>query len=500
MGVQMSQTGANIKVIGVGGGGGNAINTMITSGLDGVEFVAVNTDIQALDYSLASKQVQVGKELTKGLGAGSDPDLGRDAALEDRHQISEIIGGADMVFLTAGMGGGTGTGGAPVIAQIAKELGALTVAVVTKPFDFEGRRRKKLADSGIDRLREHVDTLITIPNQRLLSLAETDVSMLSAFKMVNDILYNAIKGISDIINIPGLINVDFADVKTIMASMGQALMGIGCASGDDRAIKAAHQAVSSPLLDDINIEGATGILINITAGSDMTLHEVNQACSIIEDAAHEDANIIFGAVVDDQLNGDMRVTVIATGFSDIEQPSSHGLKSRKPFEPLASQIESSFRKSSHLSKTYSDTTGREQAPAQPQLPDDMFRNTDQFDAPSRTSEPTETETLAAWTIDQTQPNKQTAGEPPYQEKSEYQTNPDTVEASTSSPKAATLNEDHCLAEDIDKKIDEVFNKEFAVEVMEKDSPSIREDDLEIPAFMRKSTVQRPSSQQEPSSN
>lgn len=306
--------GAKIKVIGVGGGGGNAVNTMIRSGLDGVEFVAANTDIQALRFSLAPTKIQIGKELTKGLGAGADPDIGRDAALEDRHAIQEVLSGADMVFITAGMGGGTGTGGAAVIAQIARELGALTVGVVTKPFSFEGKRRKKHADIGIARLRESVDTLITIPNQRLLQIATPDLSMVDAFRMADNVLVNAVRGISDIINVPGTVNVDFADVKTVMSSMGLALMGIGTARGEARATEAARQAISSPLLEDIDIEGATGILINITAGANVTLMEVNEACSIIQDAAHEDANIIFGAVIDDTIGDEIRVTVIATGF------------------------------------------------------------------------------------------------------------------------------------------------------------------------------------------
>ncbi len=306
--------GANIKVVGVGGGGGNAVNTMIRSNLEGVEFIAANTDVQALRFALPQKKIQIGKELTKGLGAGADPDIGRDAALEDRHEIQDAISGADMVFITAGMGGGTGTGGASVIAQIARELGALTVAVVTKPFNFEGKRRKRHAEMGIERLRECVDTLITIPNQRLLQIATPELSMVDAFRMADEVLVNAVKGISDIINIPGTVNVDFADVKTVMSSMGMALMGIGRASGQNRAVDAARQAICSPLLEDIDIEGATGILINITASSNLSLMEVNEACSIIQDAAHEDANIIFGAVINESCGDEIRVTVIATGF------------------------------------------------------------------------------------------------------------------------------------------------------------------------------------------
>lgn len=317
--------GANIRVIGVGGGGGNAVNTMIRSNLEGVEFIAANTDVQALRFALPEKKIQIGKELTKGLGAGADPDIGRDAALEDRHEIQEAIAGADMVFITAGMGGGTGTGGASVIAQIAREMGALTVAVVTKPFNFEGKRRKRHAEMGIERLRESVDTLITIPNQRLLQIATPDLSMVDAFRMADEVLVNAVKGISDIINIPGTVNVDFADVKTVMSSMGMALMGIGKASGQNRAVEAARQAICSPLLEDIDIEGATGILINITASSNLSLMEVNEACSIIQDAAHEDANIIFGAVINESCGDEIRVTVIATGF-----PAEYEEQENKP--------------------------------------------------------------------------------------------------------------------------------------------------------------------------
>lgn len=311
---RMNPPGAKIKVFGIGGGGGNAVNTMIRANLEGVEFITANTDIQALRFSLAQQNIQIGKELTKGLGAGADPDVGRDAALEDRRDIEGVLKDADMVFITAGMGGGTGTGGAAVIAQIARELGALTVAVVTKPFHFEGKRRRKHAELGIARLRESVDTLITIPNQRLLQIATPDLSMIDAFKMADNVLVNAVRGISDIINIPGTVNVDFADVKTVMSNMGHSLMGIGHAAGPNRAAEAARMAISSPLLEDIDIQGATGILINITAGSSITLMEVNEACSIIQDSAHEDANIIFGAVIDESLSEAIRVTVIATGF------------------------------------------------------------------------------------------------------------------------------------------------------------------------------------------
>jgi cell division protein FtsZ len=306
--------GAKIKVIGVGGGGGNAVNTMIRSGLEGVDFIVANTDAQALAASLAPNKIQLGKDLTKGLGAGADPDIGRDAALEDCRELQAFLSDADMVFITAGMGGGTGTGAAAVVAQIARELGALTVAVVTKPFAFEGKRRRKHAEQGVARLRECVDTLITIPNQRLLQIATPDLSMLDAFKLADNVLVNAVRGISDIINTPGLINVDFADVKTVMSSMGHALMGIGYGAGTDRALNAAKQAIASPLLEDVDIEGATGILINITAGTNVSIMEVNNACMVIQEAAHEDANIIFGAVIEPELGDEIRITVIATGF------------------------------------------------------------------------------------------------------------------------------------------------------------------------------------------
>lgn len=307
-------SGAVIKVVGIGGGGGNALNTMIESGLSGVEFIAANTDLQALHTNLAPIKIQLGKELTRGLGAGANPETGRNAALEDKAILQEVLSGADMVFVTSGMGGGTGTGAAPVIAAIARELGALTVGVVTKPFTFEGKRRKQQSEAGIQALRQSVDTLITIPNQRLLSIAPAEMSMLDGFKLADEVLLNAVKGISDIINIPGRVNVDFADVKTIMSEMGMALMGIGAASGPNRAIEAARAAISSPLLEDIDIEGATGILINITGSPDMTLHEISEASTLIQEAAHEDANIIFGAVIDQNAGDSIRVTVIATGF------------------------------------------------------------------------------------------------------------------------------------------------------------------------------------------
>jgi len=306
--------GARIKVIGVGGGGGNAVNTMIGASLEGVEFLTTNTDMQALRLSSAPVKFQLGAGLTRGLGAGADPNVGREAALEDRDAIAELLQGADMVFVTAGMGGGTGTGGAPVIAQIARELGALTVGVVTRPFMFEGKKRKAQAEKGIQALKEVVDTLITIPNQRLLAIAGEKTTLQEAFKKADEVLLQAVRGISDLITISGLINVDFADVKTIMSNKGLALMGTGAATGLHKAIEAAQNAISSPLLDEISISGATGILINITGSSNLTLYEVNEAATLIQEEAHEDANIIFGSVIDDSMGDTVRVTVIATGF------------------------------------------------------------------------------------------------------------------------------------------------------------------------------------------
>lgn len=306
--------GARLKVIGVGGCGGNAVNTMIESGLDGIEFLIANTDSQALDKSLAGIRVQLGASLTKGLGAGANPEVGRNAALESKEQLVEAMRGADMVFVTAGMGGGTGTGAGPIVAEAAKEAGALVVAVVTKPFAFEGQKKMRQAEEGLKRLREVVDTVITIPNQRLLSVSNKNTSLKEAFKRADEVLMQAVKGISDVITIPGLVNVDFADVRTIMSEMGQALMGSGTARGENRAAEAARKAVSSPLLEDISISGARGILINITGSSDMTIHDVDEASSLIHEEAHEDANIIFGAVIDESLGEEVRVTVIATGF------------------------------------------------------------------------------------------------------------------------------------------------------------------------------------------
>ncbi len=308
---------AVIKVIGVGGGGGNALNTMIQSSLGGVEFVAANTDSQALQYNLAPLKLQLGVEVTRGLGCGANPEKGRAAALEVRDRLRDLLVDTDMVFVTAGLGGGTGTGAAPVIAEVAREAGALTVAVVTKPFQFEGQVRARHAERGLDELRRVVDTLITIPNHRLLALAGKTTSVRDGFRLADDVLFNAVRGISDLITVHGLINLDFADVRTIMNEMGMALMGTGIGSGDTRASDAARAAISSPLLEDLSIDGARGVLINVTGAPDMTLYEVNEAATLIQESSHEDANIIFGAVIDEEApEGEIRVTVIATGLDD----------------------------------------------------------------------------------------------------------------------------------------------------------------------------------------
>jgi cell division protein FtsZ len=312
-------TGANIKVIGVGGGGSNAVNRMIESGIEGIKFLVINTDMQALSLSKAPVKIQVGSKLTKGLGAGANPDIGREAALEDTDKIIDALEGADMVFITAGMGGGTGTGAAPIVAGLASELGVLTVAVVTKPFGFEGRKRMSHAERGIAELHECVDTIITIPNERLLTTVARGTSLADSFKMADDVLRQAVQGISDLITVPGLINLDFADVRTIMRGSGIALMGTGQAGGETRALEATQRAIASPLLEEASIEGAKGVLVNITGGSDLTLFEVNEASSIIQKAAHPEANIIFGAVIDERMQSDMKITVIATGFEQSAQ-------------------------------------------------------------------------------------------------------------------------------------------------------------------------------------
>ncbi len=329
--------GARIKVIGAGGCGGNAVNHMISVGLRNVDFIAVNTDIQALQNNHAPMRIQIGDEITRGRGTGGNPEVGRKAALEDEDRIRELLMEAEMVFVTAGMGGGTGTGSAPVIARIARELGALTVGVVTKPFQFEGRRRMAQADEGLRELKNAVDTLITIPNQRLLSVASRNTSLRESFQKADDVLLQAVRGISELVTVHGLINLDFADVRSIMAEMGMAMMGAATATGENRAVEAAQRAISSPLLEDVSIKGARGLLINVTGGSDMALYEVNEAASLIQEEAHEDANIIFGAVIDEKMTDEIRVTVIATGFGELDKhPSTRYSPSGAPLTtPIA---------------------------------------------------------------------------------------------------------------------------------------------------------------------
>ena len=326
---------ANIKVVGVGGGGGNAVNRMIQSGLKGVEFIAINTDSQILDQNLANTKIQIGQEVTGGLGAGAEPAVGQRAMEENRKQVAEAIGSPNMVFITAGMGGGTGTGGAPVLAEIAKAAGALTVAIVTRPFRFEGNKRAQRADQGLAELKAKVDTLITIPNERLLQIVDKRTKLTEAFAVADEILHQATKGISDLITIPGLINCDFADVRTVMSEMGNAIMGTGFGTGDEKATEAARQAISSPLLEDVSIGGAKGVLINVTGGDDMTLFDVNTATSLIYEEAGSDANIIFGAVLDSEMEDQMRVTVIATGIGEQEE-----------FRPVKEETKSASRASS----------------------------------------------------------------------------------------------------------------------------------------------------------
>jgi cell division protein FtsZ len=322
------QIGANIKVVGLGGAGGNAVDNMIAKGVSGVEFITANTDLQALCSTSAPLRLQLGAALTKGLGAGANPEVGRQAAEEDREQLVGALRGSDMVFITAGMGGGTGTGAAPVVANLAKELGCLTIAVVTKPFDFEGKKRKQQAEEGVHALRTSVDTLITIPNQRLLQVVDRRTSLRDAFGVADDVLRQAVQGIADLITVPGIVNLDFADVQTIMCGMGLAIMGTGMAQGEKRAVEAAHQATSSPLLEESSINGARGVLINVTGGPDMGLHEINDAVAIVRESAHDDAQIIFGAVIDERMADDLRITLIATGFQRAEPRMARGTVAR----------------------------------------------------------------------------------------------------------------------------------------------------------------------------
>jgi len=359
---------AKILVIGVGGGGGNAVNTMIAGSLDGVEFVVANTDMQALEANMATHKIQLGDNLTKGLGAGANPEVGRRSAEESLQHIADCISGADMVFVTGGMGGGTGTGAAPVIAQVARDCGALTVGVVTKPFGFEGRKRARQAIEGIERLEKAVDTLIVIPNNRLLALVGQQTSMVDAFRKADSVLLNAVQGISDLMTVPGLINVDFADVRTIMSNMGRALMGTGIGNGKRRAIEAAEMAISSPLLEDVSIDGATGILINITGGPDLTLHEVNEASSLIQQAAHEDANIIFGSVIDPNVTDEVRITVIATGFDPARKTQFSSPEPHAPTPPALTRTRAAQVSSPQITLPYdasSQVTKEYPPPVQP---------------------------------------------------------------------------------------------------------------------------------------
>lgn len=345
---EIEQRGAKIKVLGIGGGGSNAVDNMINSNLQGVEFIAANTDIQALGASLAPTKIQFGEKLTNGLGAGADPEIGKSAAIESSDTIRELIQGTDMVFITAGCGGGTGTGGAPVVANIAKEENVLTVAVVTKPFFFEGKRRTRQSEEGIIALEQVVDTLIVIPNDRLLNISGKNTTMLDGFQMADEVLLQAVKGISDLITVRGVINLDFADVLAIMSGMGMALMGTGMANGENRATEAAQTAVSSPLLDDISVNGATGILINITASSQMTLDEVKEASALIQKEAHEDANIIFGAVINEEMGDNFQVTIIATGF---KRPEEKVQPLPKPETPNKDELKANIDIPTYLRKT-----------------------------------------------------------------------------------------------------------------------------------------------------
>ena len=356
-----ARRGAKIKVVGVGGGGSNAVNRMVEVGLSGVEFIVANTDLQALDHNRAGVKLQIGHKLTKGLGAGADPSIGRQAALEDTDAIIQGLSGADMIFVTTGLGGGTGTGAAPVIASLASELGALTIAVVTKPFRFEGKKRMIQAEAGLEQLRDCVDTVITIPNERLLSIIDRKTSLTDAFTLADDVLRQAIQGISDLILVPGLINLDFADVKTIMSGMGVAMMGTGVADGDERALHAAQKAIASPLLEDSSVNGARGVIINVTGGPDMSLMEVNEASCVIQEAAHEDANIIFGAVVDPNLKGKLKITVIATGF---EQGKARAVPAAATVTPTDL---SSYAQLARHAAAEAPAAGQAQAQVQPQL-------------------------------------------------------------------------------------------------------------------------------------
>ncbi|MCM2282674.1 MAG: cell division protein FtsZ [Bdellovibrionaceae bacterium] len=395
--------GANIKVVGIGGGGNNAVTTMIEGGLTGVEFIVANTDRQALAAHKASNKVQLGRELTRGLGAGANPEIGKRAAIESYNDIVEALEGADMVFVTAGMGGGTGTGGAPIVAKIARELGALTIGVVTRPFGFEGKKRMRHADGGISELKENVDTLIVIPNQKLLTISNDKTPLIETFKRADDVLLQAVKGISDLINIRGLINLDFADIRTVMSSKGMAIMGAGRATGENRAVEAATAAISSPLLENISIDGATGIILNVTGGPDLSLAEVNEASTLITEAAHEDAEIIFGAVIDETMGDEVRVTVIATGFGlDAAQASrdqyaqmqalAHQVRTSNSVNAMSNLHQQMAPQPSHPQEIYSAQYMQQMAqpshPSMPQaMPHAMYPPTPQTPAAQPTAQP-----------------------------------------------------------------------------------------------------------------
>lgn len=382
---------AKIKVVGVGGAGGNAINNMIASNMHGVEFIAVNTDLQVLETSLAPVKVQIGRQLTKGLGAGSNPEIGRQAALEDRATIMDALDGCDMVFITAGMGGGTGTGAAPVIASIAREIGALTVAIITKPFFYEGKRRKENAEEGVRDLSNCVDTMIVIPNDKITLVVDKGTPMIKAFSIANDVLRQAVQGISDIILVPGLINVDFADVKTVMESMGRAVMGAGSAAGQGSAFEAAKKAISNPLLEHSSIEGAKGILINITGGLELSIDDIQAAASYIHDNAHEDAVVIFGAVIDPDMNDEVRVTVIATGFEErrekVELPEIKKWTPVKEVRDAKAAAQTTEAKEDYLQPAALRASERVLAKSlnyaiEPAVPGDMFSYDEETDLPA----------------------------------------------------------------------------------------------------------------------
>lgn len=372
---------AVIKVIGIGGGGGNAVNYMQQSNIEGVEFINANTDVQALQSSDCGTILQLGGTLTKGLGAGADPDVGRQAAIEDRERIAEALAGSDMIFITAGMGGGTGTGAAPVIAEIARDLGALTVAVVTRPFKFEGGRREKLADQGLKLLRESCDSLITIPNEKLLEVMGKEASLQDAFAMANDVLRNAVQGISELITCPGLINVDFADVKTVMSEMGQAMMGSSTSSGANRAAEAARNALSSPLLEDTNIRGAKGILVNVTAGPDLSIGEFGEVGGMIREMASEDATVVIGTSIDAEMKDDLRVTMVATGIA-VGDSSATNPKKYQVVQPVARAVGSDIDPSSSDSSKESGLVSRNRMPGSGDLPLFDFEDDDKLDVPT----------------------------------------------------------------------------------------------------------------------